>query len=90
MDNDVTLELLYSQTGRGSRPSGRRYGSAQRGRHVAAIRHALDDADFSHLPIMSYAVKYSSAFTAFRDARALLHLRSAPIRWTIGAAREAR
>jgi porphobilinogen synthase len=36
---------------------------------VAAIRGALDAAGFSHIPIMSYAVKYSSAFYGpFREA----------------------
>jgi porphobilinogen synthase len=36
---------------------------------VAAIRRALDESGFTHLPIMSYAAKYSSAFYGpFRDA----------------------
>jgi porphobilinogen synthase len=36
---------------------------------VTAIRTALDEADFSHIPIMSYAVKYASSFYGpFRDA----------------------
>jgi porphobilinogen synthase len=36
---------------------------------VAAIRSGLDRYGFSHLPIMSYAVKYASAFYGpFRDA----------------------
>ncbi|GAB6111135.1 porphobilinogen synthase [Desulfomicrobium escambiense] len=36
---------------------------------VAAIRQALDEAGFLNTPIMSYAVKYSSAFYGpFRDA----------------------
>ncbi len=36
---------------------------------VAAIRAALDGAGFSHLPIMSYAVKYASSFYGpFREA----------------------
>lgn len=36
---------------------------------VAAIRAALDDAGFTHLPIMSYSAKYASAFYGpFRDA----------------------
>src|SRR5690625_6261285 len=29
---------------------------------VITIRNALDDAGFSNIPIMSYAIKYSSAF----------------------------
>ncbi|WP_088103726.1 porphobilinogen synthase [Halalkalibacter urbisdiaboli] len=36
---------------------------------VAAIRHGLDEAGYYDVPIMSYAVKYSSAFYGpFRDA----------------------
>jgi len=36
---------------------------------VAAIRKALDESGFSHLPILSYAAKYASAFYGpFRDA----------------------
>ncbi|MBD1381187.1 porphobilinogen synthase [Metabacillus arenae] len=36
---------------------------------VAAIRHGLDEAGFEDVPIMSYAVKYASAFYGpFRDA----------------------
>ncbi len=36
---------------------------------VRSIRTALDGADFEHIPIMSYAVKYASAFYGpFRDA----------------------
>ncbi|HEU5141037.1 MAG TPA: porphobilinogen synthase [Bacillales bacterium] len=36
---------------------------------VAAIRHGLDEAGFENVPIMSYAVKYASAYYGpFRDA----------------------
>jgi len=36
---------------------------------VAAIREALDDDGYSHIPIMSYAAKFASAFYGpFRDA----------------------
>lgn len=36
---------------------------------VAAIRRGLDAAGFTHIPIMSYAVKYASAYYGpFRDA----------------------
>jgi len=36
---------------------------------VAAIRDALDEAGYEHVPIMSYAAKYRSAFYGpFRDA----------------------
>jgi len=36
---------------------------------VAAIRAALDDSGFTHVPIMSYAAKFASAFYGpFREA----------------------
>ena len=36
---------------------------------VGAIRTALDDSNFEHIPILSYAVKYASAFYGpFREA----------------------
>src|SRR5690625_1053297 len=36
---------------------------------VRVIRRALDEAGFKNIPIMSYAVKYASAFYGpFRDA----------------------
>jgi len=36
---------------------------------VAAIRAGLDEAGYNHIPIMSYAVKYASAYYGpFRDA----------------------
>ncbi len=36
---------------------------------VGAIRKGLDEAGFSHLPVMSYAAKYASGFYGpFRDA----------------------
>ena len=37
--------------------------------HVKAVRKALDECGFSHLPIMSYAAKYASVlYGPFRDA----------------------
>ena len=70
VDNDRTLELLGQQAVSHARagadviaPSGMMDGM------VAAIRKALDDEDFSHIPILSYAVKYSSAlYSPFRLA----------------------
>ncbi|MCH8924040.1 MAG: porphobilinogen synthase, partial [Planctomycetes bacterium] len=70
VDNDATLELLGQQALSHARagvdlvaPSGMMDGM------VGAIRAALDGGGFSHLPIMSYAAKYSSAFYGpFRDA----------------------
>lgn len=36
---------------------------------IAAIRQALDEAGFHHIPVLSYAVKYASAlYGPFRDA----------------------
>jgi len=68
--NDQSLELLartaVSQAKAGAdiiAPSNMMDG------FVAAIRKGLDEAGFEHIPIMSYAVKYSSAFYGpFRDA----------------------
>ncbi len=63
VDNDATLELLskiavvHAQAGADMlAPSDMMDG------RVAAVRTALDAGAFSHLPIMSYAVKYCSAF----------------------------
>jgi len=70
VDNDSTLELLTRQATSLAEagadmiaPSGMMDGM------VGAIRQGLDAAKFEHLPIMSYAAKYSSAFYGpFRDA----------------------
>ncbi|MBP1914934.1 porphobilinogen synthase [Lederbergia galactosidilyticus] len=68
--NDESLELLVktavSQAQAGAdiiAPSNMMDG------FVVAIRHGLDEAGFKEIPIMSYAVKYSSAFYGpFREA----------------------
>ncbi|MFC7043293.1 porphobilinogen synthase [Halonotius sp. GCM10025705] len=68
--NDDTLELLadiaVSQAEAGAdmvAPSSMTDGM------VGAIRAALDDAGFEHIPIMSYAAKYESSFYGpFREA----------------------
>jgi porphobilinogen synthase len=68
--NDETLDLLrkiaLSHAAAGAdivAPSGMIDGM------VSAIRGALDTGGFSHLPIMSYSVKYASAFYGpFREA----------------------
>lgn len=70
VDNDATLELIASQALSHARagadmvaPSGMMDGM------VGAIRGLLDSSGFSHLPIMSYAAKYASAFYGpFREA----------------------
>lgn len=70
VDNDKTLRILAWQAVAHARagadmvaPSGMMDGM------VAAIRGALDEAGFDHLPIMSYSAKYASAFYGpFREA----------------------
>ena len=70
VDNDATLDLLARQAVVHARagadvvaPSGMMDGM------VGAIRRGLDSAGFHHLPIMSYAAKYASAFYGpFREA----------------------
>ncbi|WP_102026866.1 porphobilinogen synthase [Salirhabdus sp. Marseille-P4669] len=70
VDNDESLKLItetaISQAKAGAdiiAPSNMMDG------FVAAIRKGLDEAGFTNIPIMSYAVKYASAFYGpFRDA----------------------
>jgi porphobilinogen synthase len=70
VDNDVTLALLAKQAVSHAQagadviaPSGMMDGM------IAAIRGGLDAAGYSHLPILSYAVKYASAYYGpFREA----------------------
>lgn len=70
VDNDESLALLartaVSQAKAGAdiiAPSNMMDG------FVVAIRQALDEAGFTHIPIMSYAVKYASAYYGpFREA----------------------
>jgi porphobilinogen synthase len=70
VDNDATLKMLGRQALAHARagadmvaPSGMMDGM------VGAIRGRLDKEGFSHLPIMSYAAKYASAFYGpFREA----------------------
>jgi porphobilinogen synthase len=70
VDNDATLPNLAAQCVSHARagadvvaPSGMLDGM------VGAIRRGLDAAGFTHIPILSYAVKYASAFYGpFRDA----------------------
>ncbi|HEY0007234.1 MAG TPA: porphobilinogen synthase, partial [Tepidisphaeraceae bacterium] len=70
VDNDATLRNLAKQAVVHARagadiiaPSGMMDGM------IAAIRAGLDDAGFHDIPILSYAVKYASAYYGpFRDA----------------------
>ncbi|WP_027713985.1 porphobilinogen synthase [Desulfuromonas sp. TF] len=70
VDNDETLKLLAAEALSHARagadivaPSDMMDG------RVAAIREILDANDFDHIPVMSYAVKYASAYYGpFRDA----------------------
>ena len=70
IDNDSTLDLLaktavsHAQAGADVvAPSDMMDG------RIEAIRTALDEAGFTHVPILSYAAKYASAFYGpFRDA----------------------
>lgn len=70
VDNDQTLSLLAKQAVSHAKagadviaPSGNMDGM------VHAIRHALDDAGYSQIPILSYSIKYASAmYGPFRQA----------------------
>lgn len=70
VDNDQTLANLQKQVVLSAQagadmiaPSGMMDGM------IVAIRQALDDAGFSHIPVMSYSTKFASAFYGpFRDA----------------------
>lgn len=70
VENDATVKLLarealsHAQAGADMvAPSDMMDG------RVAAIRRMLDDSGFSHIPIMSYAVKYASGYYGpFREA----------------------
>ncbi len=70
VDNDQTLALLAKQAVSHAKagadviaPSGMIDGMVQ------AIRKSLDQAGFSHLPILSYSVKYATClYGPFRDA----------------------
>jgi porphobilinogen synthase len=70
VDNDETLDLL-AQTAVSQAMAGAHIvaPSAMMDGQVGAIREALDDAGFDQVAIMSYAVKYASAFYGpFREA----------------------
>ncbi len=70
VDNDATLPLLAEQAVSHARagadvvaPSGMMDGM------IGAIRRGLDESGFAHIPILSYAAKFASAYYGpFRDA----------------------
>ncbi len=70
VDNDATLINLQRQVVVAAKagvdmiaPSGMMDGM------ISAIRQALDEAGFAHIPVMSYSTKFASAFYGpFRDA----------------------
>lgn len=70
VDNDATLQLLAAEALSHARAGADMVApSDMMDGRVAAIRELLDANGFSHIPIMSYAVKYASAFYGpFRDA----------------------
>jgi porphobilinogen synthase len=70
VDNDPTLQLLAAEAVAHARAGADLIApSDMMDGRVGAIRGALDAAGFGHLPIMSYAAKFASAFYGpFRDA----------------------
>ncbi len=70
VDNDATLPVLAAEAVSHARAGADMVApSDMMDGRVAAIRRALDDNDFTHLPIMSYAAKYASGYYGpFRDA----------------------
>jgi len=70
IDNDATLELLAKEAVSHAEAGADMVApSDMMDGRVKAIREALDRSGFSHIPIMSYAVKYASAFYGpFREA----------------------
>lgn len=70
VDNDATIELL-AKTAVSQAKAGADIvaPSAMMDNQIAAIRQGLDKEGFSEIPIMSYAVKFASAFYGpFREA----------------------
>jgi porphobilinogen synthase len=70
IDNDASLDLLAKTALSHARAGADMVApSDMMDGRVGEIRQTLDEENFSHVPIMSYAVKYSSAFYGpFRDA----------------------
>jgi porphobilinogen synthase len=70
VDNDASLPVLAAEALAHARAGADLVApSDMMDGRVGAIRHALDEAGFAHLPIMSYAAKFASAlYGPFRDA----------------------
>ena len=70
VDNDATLELLAAEAVSHARAGADMVApSDMMDGRVAALRAALDEAGFAHVPIMAYAAKYASGYYGpFRDA----------------------
>jgi porphobilinogen synthase len=70
VDNDTTLELLAKESLAHARAGADIVApSDMMDFRVGYIRKALDDAGFSHVPILSYAAKFASGFYGpFREA----------------------
>jgi len=70
VDNDTTLEWLAKMAVSHARAGADMVApSDMMDGRVAAIRRALDENGYSHIPIMSYAAKFASAYYGpFRDA----------------------
>jgi porphobilinogen synthase len=70
VDNDATLELLVRETLSHARAGADMVApSDMMDGRVGAIRAALDNDGFDHLPIMAYSAKFASAFYGpFREA----------------------
>ncbi|HKZ45777.1 MAG TPA: porphobilinogen synthase [Thermodesulfobacteriota bacterium] len=70
VDNDATLELLAKEALSHAKAGADMVApSDMMDGRVGAIRKILDENNFSHIPIMSYAAKYASAFYGpFREA----------------------
>lgn len=70
VDNDATLPLLVKEAlSHAAAGADMVAPSDMMDGRIGAIRRALDEAGFAHLPIMAYAAKYASSYYGpFRDA----------------------
>ena len=70
VDNDATLPLLAAEAVSHVEAGADLVApSAMMDGQVQALRNALDERDFTHIPIMAYAAKYASSFYGpFREA----------------------